>query len=80
MPTVLTIRRLDESTYERLRTRASEHQRSLEAEAREILSEAVQPRSSQGWLDGLRARARARTAGRPQRDSALLIADGRDDR
>ncbi len=45
MPTALTIRRLDESTYERLRSRASEHQRSLEAEAREILSEAVQPRS-----------------------------------
>ena len=80
MPSALTIRRLDESTYERLRGRASDNQRSLEAEAREILSEAVQLRPAGGWLDGLRDRARARTGGRPQRDSALLIAEGRDER
>lgn len=35
----LTIRRLDDEVYERLRTRARANRRSLEAEAREILTE-----------------------------------------
>lgn len=35
----LTIRRLDEDVYERLRDRARSNRRSLEAEARDILTE-----------------------------------------
>jgi len=35
----LTIRRLDDKVYERLRNRARSNRRSLEAEAREILTE-----------------------------------------
>lgn len=35
----LTIRRLDDQVYERLRARARSNGRSLEAEAREILTE-----------------------------------------
>lgn len=35
----LTIRRLDDQVYERLRARARANQRSLEAEARDILTE-----------------------------------------
>jgi plasmid stability protein len=37
----LTIRRLEDSTKERLRIRASHHGRSMEAEAREILTLAL---------------------------------------
>jgi plasmid stability protein len=39
----LTIRRLDATTHELLRGRAARHGRSVEAEVRAILSEAVQP-------------------------------------
>jgi plasmid stability protein len=41
---LLTIRSLDEDVKERLRVRAAKNQRSMEAEAREILKEAVKPR------------------------------------
>ena len=37
----ITIRRLEESTKERLRRRAARHKRSMEEEAREILREAL---------------------------------------
>lgn len=37
----ITIRRLDEATKQRLRVRASAHGRSMEAEARAILTEAL---------------------------------------
>lgn len=39
----LTIRGLDDETRDRLRVRAAEHGRSMEAEARSILAEAVSP-------------------------------------
>jgi plasmid stability protein len=38
MSTTLTIRNLDEGVKQRLRLRAASHQRSMEAEAREILA------------------------------------------
>ncbi len=38
----LTIRRLDDQVYERLRERARSNRRSLEAEAREILTDKTQ--------------------------------------
>jgi plasmid stability protein len=41
MSTTLTIRNLNESVKQRLRLRAASHQRSMEAEAREILATAV---------------------------------------
>lgn len=41
MSTTLTIRNLDESVKRKLRLRAAEHQTSMEAEAREILTRAV---------------------------------------
>jgi antitoxin FitA len=44
----ITIRRLDDSTKERLRVRASQHGRSMEEEAREILKVAVTGRSVTG--------------------------------
>ncbi len=41
MSTTLTIRNLDEGVKQRLRLRAASHQRSMEAEAREILATAL---------------------------------------
>ena len=42
----LTIRRLDDEVYERLRERARSNDRSLEAEVREILSEKARGRET----------------------------------
>ncbi len=54
MSTTLTIRNLDEDVKRKLRIRAASHQTSMEAEAREILAQAVNepetitpPRSSE---------------------------------
>lgn len=81
MAKALTIRQLDDETHQRLRERAASQRRSVEAEVRAILTEAVQTGTrDKTWRDGLRERAQARTAGRPQADSAELIAQGRDDR
>ena len=41
--TSLTIRKLDPAVKERLRLRAARHARSMEEEARQILSEACRP-------------------------------------
>ncbi len=41
MSSTLTIRNLDEDVKRKLRLRAASHQRSMEAEAREILAAAV---------------------------------------
>jgi len=41
MSTSLTIRNLDEPVKQKLRMRAAEHQRSMEAEVRAILAQAV---------------------------------------
>lgn len=42
MSTTLTIRDLDEGVEEKLRARAALHQRSMEAEAKEILTRSVE--------------------------------------
>jgi|HubBroStandDraft_3_1064219.scaffolds.fasta_scaffold396561_2 plasmid stability protein len=54
----ITIRRLDEATKGRLRTRAARHGQSMEAEAREILRCALakQKASRQNLADALHAR------------------------
>lgn len=80
MADVLTIRRLPEAVQAALRDRARRAGRSMEAEAREILTAACVGTSANAWLSGLRERATRRTAGRPQTDSALLIAEARDAR
>lgn len=41
MSTTLTIRNLDKEVKQKLRIRAAQHQRSMEAEARAILTEGV---------------------------------------
>ena len=80
MAEILTIRRLPETVQAALRERARRAGRSMEAEAREILTAACVGRGGSDWLEGLRERARARTGGRQPSDSALLIAEGRDAR
>lgn len=52
----ITIRNLSDDTKRRLRMRAAEHGRSMEAEAREILSDALAPevqRVDLSWVEGL---------------------------
>lgn len=62
MSTTLTIRNLDEGVKQRLRLRAASHQRSMEAEAREILATALSsqdkiapPRSPEEMRERLKA-------------------------
>ena len=43
---MLTIRNLEPALKERLRVRAAQHARSMEAEARDILSQALKPSAS----------------------------------
>jgi plasmid stability protein len=54
----ITVRHLDDTTKAKLRVRAAQHGRSMEAEVRDILNSAVdaQPTSSQNLADALRAR------------------------
>lgn len=75
----IVVRRLDESVVERLKERASENGRSLEAEVRLILEEAA----NSPQLDMAAARARIeelqkRFEGRPFPDTADLIREDRD--
>lgn len=58
----LTIRKLDEGTKMRLRISAARHERSMEAEARVILEEALPPQPASGGL-GSRIHARFATVG-----------------
>lgn len=62
MSTTLTIRNLDEGVKQKLRLRAASHQRSMEAEAREILATALSvregfapPRSPEEMRERLKA-------------------------
>lgn len=53
----LTIRDLDDAIRDKLRVRAAENGRSMEAEVREILADAVRPAAEgEAWLARLRAR------------------------
>ncbi len=52
----LTIRNIDDETKKKLRLRAAVHGRSMEAEAREILSEAVNAPSAADLVQRIRER------------------------
>lgn len=73
----LTIRNLDDAVVEKLKARAKQNERSLEAEIRTILKNAA------GRLTGREARALAErisgmTPDVPQTDSVELIREDRD--
>lgn len=74
----LTIRNLDDETVERLKTRAKQNNRSLEAEIRALLTEMAQ-RPSHKEFRALAERIAAMTPkGVKQTDSAELLREDRD--
>jgi len=73
----LTIRNIDDAVVEVLKARAKAHNRSLEAELRELLNTAARP-SSPIDLRTLAETIAAMTPDVPQTDSTLLIREDRD--
>lgn len=73
----ITIRNLDNDVVEELKDRARAHHRSLEAELRQILSEAVR-RPDRGELATLAERIARLTPAVPQDDSTRLIREDRE--
>jgi len=73
----LTIRNLDPETVERLKARAKAHNRSLEAEVRDLITASA---NTPDWASFRREAERiaAKTAQRPQTDSVELIREDRD--
>ncbi len=71
------VRDLDSETVERLKERARQHRRSLQAEAKAILQEAASMFTAEEALANSRAWHR-RLAGRRHSDSAALIREDRD--
>ena len=72
----LTIRMIDEKVYQRLKERARLSGRSLEAEVRAILDQAVLPDRSE--VSRRAAAMRARLAGRYSGDATAAIRERRD--
>lgn len=81
----LTIRKMDEAVIERLRRRAKQSQRSLEAELRVILTDAVpveEANRAAAWaeIDRIRASVSKRLKGRVLDDGTKIIRAARDGR
>jgi plasmid stability protein len=76
----LNIRNIDPALHARLRIRAAEHGRSMEAEVRQILTDLLQPAANDRAAHMARVRQRAigRTRRHPQSDSTILIREDRD--
>jgi len=72
----VTVRNLDETTVERLKSRAKLHDRSLESELRQVLSTAANDVDAEEF-SGIAARIRALTRHPLTTDSAALIREGR---
>jgi plasmid stability protein len=75
----LHVRNLDDDLVERLKVRAAESGRSVEAEHREILRRALDDTRTLSFEE-VSARLRAATAGRKHTPSEVLIREGREDR
>ncbi len=73
----VTIRNLDDEVVKALKQRAKAADRSLEAELRQILSDAVDPNAPVD-LRALAEQIAAMTPGRLQTDSADLLREDRD--
>ncbi len=77
----LSIRDIDDDVRELLRVRAAEHGRSMEAEVRQILTDAVRPPRPEGLVDALLAAFSGSGAGAgadlelPARDAPPRAAD-----
>jgi antitoxin FitA len=70
------VRDLDDTAYERLKARAAGHNRSLEAELREILEQASLQVDAATALAAAESMAR-RLAGRPHSDSGEILSEDR---
>lgn len=77
----LIVRKLDGDVIAKLRVRAAQHGRSMEAEHREILRQALQfePIDREEFMR-VAADLRARTAGRKHTPAEEVIREGRDER
>ncbi len=73
----LTIRNVDDEVVERLKKRAKDNGRSLEAELRELLKQAAKRKSPEELL-AIADRIAAMTPDVPQTDSAELLREDRD--
>ena len=79
MPEVL-VRNLEEAVVERLKARARDNGRSLQAELKLILEQAARPapaRPSRAEYRALADQVRASLMNQPQTDSASLLAEDR---
>lgn len=79
MAGALQVRNLDDDLIQRLRQRAARHGRSVEAEHREILRQALTAEAEPAF-DDLAAEMRALTAKRRQTPSEVLLREGREER
>ena len=73
----ITIRNLDDKVIEKLKARAKQHERSLEAEIRVLLAETAEQWSRPRFIETAR-RIAAMTPDVPQTDSTELIREDRD--
>jgi antitoxin FitA len=78
----MVLRNLRDDLKEALRARAARNKRSMNAELREIVAEALTrpPASDRAELKRLAAQIRALSAGRPQTPSEDLLRESRDAR
>lgn len=76
------LRGLDETLKERLRERAARNRRSMNAELRELVADALNqpPSASRSELRKIAADIRRLSAGRPQTPSEDLLREARDER
>jgi plasmid stability protein len=79
MPGSLSVRNLDDDVIARLKRRAARHGRSAEAEARDILRQALQGEGSVDF-ERLAAEFRKLTADRHHTPSEILLRESRDER
>ena len=75
----LHVRNLDDEVIMKLKRRAARHGRSVEAEHREILSQALTSEIEPSF-DTLAAELRKLTKRRKQTPSEILLREGRDER
>jgi antitoxin FitA len=75
----LQVHNIDPDLVARLKRRAAQHSRSMEAEHREILRQALAAEVEPSW-DDLAAELRRMTKRRKQTPSEILLREGRDER
>ena len=79
----MVLRNLDDELKQRLRERAAKHGRSMSAELRAIVAEALarpEPTDPVEEFKRLAAKVRGMSAGRPQTPSEDLLRQSRDER